>query len=195
MSNADRAKWEGRYAAGDTPDRGYPTEVLARWLPDLPRGRALDLACGMGRNAIALARAGFDVDALDISASALARGRERAEADGLNINWVEQDLDSGALPHDDYAVVVVARFLSRAAVPWILDAMRDDGVVVYETHLLTSREVDGPKSRDFRVRPNELLHLFWPLRVLHYRERIETDLEGRLMALAELVACKGDGGL
>ena len=195
MSNADRVKWDRRYAAGETPARDYPTELLAQWLPELPRGRGLDLACGMGRNAIAMAAAGFDVDALDISPSALAKGRGRANELGLTVNWVEQDLDSGGLPHDDYVLIVVARFMARNAVPWILESLAEGGFLVYETHFLTDRDVAGPTSRDFRVRPNELLRQFAPLRVLHYAERIAADREGRRMALAELVACNGDGGL
>ena len=43
------------------------------------------------------------------------------------------------------------------------------------------------------MRPNELLRLFGELRVLHYEENIRPDRDGALMAIAELVACKGDG--
>ena len=49
-------------------------------------GRALDLATGTGRHALRLAEAGFEVDALDISAVALGMARERAAARGLRVN-------------------------------------------------------------------------------------------------------------
>jgi SAM-dependent methyltransferase len=200
MSDADRDKWDRRYTVGDVPKRSYPGELLAAWLPRLGAGqgkRALDLACGGGRNALHLAQAGYEVDAVDISPAALARGRESAAAldEELTIHWLEQDLDTGPLPHSDYAVIVVSRFHSRNSVPWILDALADNGYLIYETHFLTRQPVDGPKSIDFRVRPNELLRLFSPLRVLHYAERIRPEPEGRRMAIAELVACNGDGGM
>lgn len=206
MSDAERVKWEQRYTAGDTPQRDYPTELLERWVTRLAtesgtagapgtRRRALDLACGVGRNALFLAEAGYAVDAVDISAAALAKGRAAAGARGLDVNWVQVDLDEGPLPHDDYALIVVARFMARKAVPWILDSLAANGYLIYETHFLTEQPVGGPRSRYFRVRPNELLRLFAPLRVVHYAEHIRADREGSRMALAELVACNGDGDL
>ena len=79
--------------------------------------------------------------------------------------------------------------------PWLIDALADDGYLIYETHFLTDRAVGGPRSRDFRVRPNELLRCFSELRIMHYHESIRADQDGSEMAIAEMVACKGDGAL
>ena len=68
----------------------------------LPRGRALDLACGTGRNALHLAAEGYQVDAMDISAVALERGAARAAELGVAVNWINADLDDAVLVPDRY---------------------------------------------------------------------------------------------
>ena len=194
MSNADRERWNVRYASGEYAARTHPSALLAAWFDRLPRGRALDVACGTGRNAIHLAGNGYAVDAMDISAVALARARERAEAAGVAVHWIETDLDRAAIARDAYDVIVVARFLDRPLIPRLVDALRPGGHVVYDHHYITPADVDGPRSRRFRARPNELLERFSALRVLFYEEGIVADPDGRRMALARLVACKGSPG-
>ena len=93
MSAAERDKWDARYRDGAYSDRTHPTALLREWLPRLSRGRALDVACGAGRNALYLAANGFDVTALDISSVALERGRAAAQERSLDIEWLCADLD------------------------------------------------------------------------------------------------------
>ncbi len=194
MSDADKNKWERRYAEGGYLTRTHPTQMLDEWLARLPRGRALDLACGAGRNALHLALAGFEVDAMDISSVALERARGQAQELGVDINWINVDLDDAELCPERYDLVVVARYVNRALTGALVNCIRDGGYLLYEQHLRTHREVDGPRSRDFRLAPNELLEMFAALRVLYYREELATDPDGRTMALAQLVACKGSPG-
>ena len=194
MSDADRDRWNARYAAGEYAARAYPSPLLAAWLGRLPRGRALDVACGLGRNAIHLAANGYTVDAMDISAVALATARERAEAAGVAVHWIEADLDRPDITRDAYDVIVVARFLDRPLIPRLVDALRPGGHIVYDHHYITPIDVGGPSSRRFRARPNELLERFRALRVLSFEEGIVDDPDGSRMALARLVACKGSPG-
>jgi tellurite methyltransferase len=194
MSDADKDKWERRYAEGSYTARTHPTRLLAEWLPRLPPGRALDLACGAGRNALHLALAGYRVDAMDISSVALERGRGKAAELGVEVNWINVDLDNVEIVPESYDVVVVARYVNRRLTDVLTRSLRDGGHLVYEQHFLTERDVDGPRSRSFRLRPNELLEMFRALRVLYYREDLLTDPDGRTMALAQLVACKGSPG-
>ena len=194
MSDADRDRWNARYAAGEYAARAYPSPLLAAWLGRLPRGRALDVACGLGRNAIHLAANGYTVDAMDISAVALATARERAEAAGVAVHWIEADLDRPDIARDAYDVIVVARFLDRPLIPRLVDALRPGGHIVYDHHYITPIDVGGPSSRRFRARPNELLERFRALRVLSFEEGIVDDPDGSRMALARLVACKGSPG-
>jgi tellurite methyltransferase len=194
MSETDRQRWDERYASGEYVGRTWPSALLERWMPRLPRGRALDVACGAGRNALFLAGQGYTVDAVDVSEVALERGRETAKERGLAVSFIQADLDAAPLPADRYQVIVVARFLDRRLCPRLAEALAEGGHLVYEQHLQTEATVDGPRSREFRLRPQELLHLFWPLRVLHYEESLDEDREGRRMALASLVACRGNPG-
>jgi len=194
MSDADRDKWERRYAERSDTARTHPTPLLEEWLARLPRGRALDMACGAGRNALHLAAAGYRVDAMDISSVALQRGAARAAELGVEVNWINVDLDSAELIPDSYDLVVVARYVNRVLTNALTASLRDGGHLVFEQHFLTQQEVDGPRSESFRLRPNELLEMFRGLRVLYYREALTTDRDGRTMALAQLVACKGSPG-
>ena len=194
MSDADRERWNARYASGEYAARTHPSPLLAAWIDRLPRGRALDVACGLGRNAIHLAANGFAVDAMDISGVALAKARERAEAAGVAVHWIETDLDGADIARDAYEVIVVARFLDRPLIPRLVDALRPGGHVVYDHHYITPVDVAGPSSPRFRARPNELLERFRALRILSWEEGIVTDPDGRRMALARLVACKGSPG-
>ena len=197
MSEADRQKWQRRYAAGEYAQRTHPTRMLEEWLHALPRpegARALDLACGAGRNALYLAAQGYQVDAMDISSVALERGAAAAADMGLHINWIEVDLDAAALAPRRYDLVVASRYVNRALSADVAAALRDGGHLLYEQHLRTSRDVGGPGSAQFRVAPNELLEMFPDLRVLYYREAIIDDPDGASMALAQMIACKGSPG-
>ena len=194
MSDADRERWNAKYAAGEYAERTHPSALLAAWTGRLPRGRALDVACGLGRNAIHLAANGYAVDAIDISGVALARARERAGAAGVEVDWVEMDLERPDIARDAYDVIVVARFLDRPLIPRLIDALRSGGHLVYDHHLITPASVGGPKGHRFRARPNELLERFRALRALSYEEGIVADPDGSRMALARLVACRGSPG-
>ena len=105
----------------------HPSPLLAAWTDRLPRGRALDVACGLGRNAIHLAANGYAVDAMDISGVALAKARERASAAGVEVNWIEADLEQPDIARGAYDVIVVARFLDRPLIPRLIDALRPGG--------------------------------------------------------------------
>ena len=194
MSEADRAKWQRRYGERSYTARTHPTALLEEWLARLPGGQALDLACGTGRNALYLAAAGYRVDAMDIATAALHRGARRAAELGVEVNWIDVDLDSVALAPDNYDVVVVARYVNRGLSDALLDSLRDGGFLLYEQHFHSEQQVDGPRSPSFRLQPNELLEMFRALRVLYYREDLMADADGRTMALAQLVACKGSPG-
>jgi SAM-dependent methyltransferase len=94
MSASDR-NWDERYLRGDTPwDSGRPSAELVRTLTEwnLPRGRALELGCGTGTNAIYLAQCGFEVAAVDCAAPALAQARAKAAAAGVTVEWIQADV-------------------------------------------------------------------------------------------------------
>src|SRR5713226_5088868 len=94
MNHEERAKWEARHR-DSTPGMAEP--ALIEMLPLIPRGLALDIAAGTGRNAIALAHAGFRVVAADFSLTAMLILSNNASAANLPITPAVADLES-ALP-------------------------------------------------------------------------------------------------
>ena len=196
MSEDERAKWDDRYATGDYVPRTRPSPFLLDWLGRIPVGRALDVATGTGRHALALAEAGFSVDAVDISAVAIDRARAEAQRRGLDVHWTVADLDTDPLPGAGYDLVTVLRYRNPDLWPRLVRALAPDGWILVEHHLRTSlADVVGPGDDRFRLAPGELLEVLGVLRVVHYTEVVEpADRgEGRYV-LARAVACAGDPG-
>jgi SAM-dependent methyltransferase len=98
MANVDR-DWDERYRTGATPwDSQLPSRELLRLLEtnQPPGRRVLELGCGTGTNAVALAQRGDDVTAVDYSPTALAAARHKAAAAGVAITWIEADVQNFA---------------------------------------------------------------------------------------------------
>jgi SAM-dependent methyltransferase len=190
VSAAEREKWDARYRDGAYEDRTHPSALLAEWLPRLPRGRAFDVACGAGRNALYLAANGFAVTALDISAVALERGRRDAAERGLDVEWLCADLDESlpsGLPDGGFDLIVWVRYVHRALLPHLVARLNVGGTLLCEQHLTTEARVAGPTSPGFRLAPGELERAAASLSVLYYYEGRVVDPDGRSVALAQLV--------
>lgn len=195
MSEEERDTWDQRYADGSYFARTWPSPFLETLLPRLPSsGRALDVACGTGRNAFLLAEAGFDVEAVDVSSVALERGAAEAVSRGLDIEWRQADLDEIEFAPGRYDLIAVIRYRNESLWPKLVDALAADGWIVAEHHVKSHAPVEGPENPDFRLDPQELLRAFGALRVVHYEEILETDLDTHPYALERIAACKGDPG-
>ena len=194
MSETDRKKWDERYATGAYAARPWPTPLLSDWIDRLPRGRALDVACGAGRNSLFLAEHGYAVEGIDVSDVALDRARAAAAERRLDATFVQMDLEA-ELPTDRrYDLIVMVRYTHPVLVANLIELLADGGYLLCEEHLRTSREVIGPTNPAYRMDPNELLGLSAGLRVVYYHEGVIDDPDGRPAALAQLVGCRGSGG-
>lgn len=195
MSENERLSWEQRYQEGEYRPRTWPSPFLEEWIGRFPMGRALDVACGAGRNALRLAEAGFQVEAIDISTSAISMARAESERRGLDVVWEVADLDDADLGTSVYDVITMIRYVNRRLWPRLIAALNPNGWLLVEHHLQTTADVDGPSSPEFRLAPQELLGAFRTLRILNYQEVLEAAQPDRKgYALARLVACKGDPG-
>jgi SAM-dependent methyltransferase len=195
VSASERDKWDERYRAGAYEDRTHPTALLAGWLPHSsaarPRGRALDVACGAGRNALYLAAQGFTVDALDISQAALDRARGDAERRGLDVSWICGDLEHApddVLPSGPYDLIVWVRYVNPTLHAPLASRLAPGGYLLCEQHLVSSDEVAGPRNPAFRLQPEQLRAAAEGLEVVHYYEGIVRDPDDRAVALAQLIA-------
>lgn len=86
----DAEAWDERYAGTELVWSATPNLFVAAECADLPPGRAVDLAAGEGRNALWLARQGWQVTAVDFSRTGLDKGR--AVAGDLPIEWERADV-------------------------------------------------------------------------------------------------------
>jgi SAM-dependent methyltransferase len=146
---------------------------LEELLPALPRGRALDLACGSGRDAVVLALAGFTVDAWDRDADAVARAGALARRHGVALATRAVDLEAvppPALPAAAYALVTCFRYLHRPLFPAMAAALAPGGHLVVETYREGQQRFGKPKRPRFLLRPGELRSAFPVLEVLQYAE-------------------------
>lgn len=110
--------WEDRYAGSDRMWSGRVNATMADVVADLPPGRALDLGCGEGGDAVWLAEQGWQVTALDVSPTAVARGADGAASRGVGdrITWIADDLATWST--EDTFDLVTASFLhSTVALP------------------------------------------------------------------------------
>ena len=200
MSDEERQTWEERYATGGYKSRQWPSELLESWVHRMPRGTALDLPCGAGRNALYLAESGFRVDAIDVSQSALDIGEAEADRRGVQVRWHQADLDTEDPPSVSYDLIVSCFYVNRTLIPRLKTWVTRNGFVVFEQHLATDLQVQGPHKNSWRMAPGELLELFSDFRIVYYEEGVfarpnddggESD---KANALARLVACKGSPG-
>jgi len=190
VAELEQEKWNKRYAAGAYAGREHPTRLLEDWLPRLGRGRALDVACGAGRNACFLATHGFTTDAVDISEIALARAADTARRRGLQIDWVQADLEARPLPFEDrvYDLIIVVRYVNTALYSALTRLLAPGGFLLAEQHLRTESDVVGPRNPDFRLAPGALRKLVSGLHIVFEHEGLIEDPDGRRAALTQIIA-------
>lgn len=155
---------------GGTQPSAFLCEIFDSDAWRIDPGRALDLACGKGRNAIYLAERGFQVVAMDISPVALAQGRELAEAKKLSIDWRQADLETIQLAPYAYDLIVNFNYLQRSLMRQIKQAVKLGGYIIFATYLIDQRSIGHPNNADYLLEHNELLECFRDFRVLFYRE-------------------------
>jgi SAM-dependent methyltransferase len=190
MSKQDRDKWNQRYSE-DSYRKNNPVTLLSDWLPAIPVGRALDVACGAGRNAILLAQNGFEVDAIDISRAGLDQARQTAEKQGLGVNWIEHDLDETYPFADNYHLIAVMWYVDLELIRKLCKCLAPGGYLVCEEHLVSEQDVIGPTSENFRVAPGALRAAVAGLEILLYEESVTPIPEGGQVASTRVVATRG----
>jgi SAM-dependent methyltransferase len=143
MTDEARQFWEDLYGERERRWSGKVNAPLAQRVADLPPGRALDLGCGEGGDALWLAGRGWTVTAVDISATALARGRAEAERLGLVVDWRRQDL-AQALPTGPYDLVSAQFLQSPVTLPRVEVLRRGAGEVARGGVLLVVGHASAP---------------------------------------------------
>lgn len=159
-----REHWNKRYAAEDLVWGAEPDRFLEAELAGLPpRGRALDLACGEGRNAIWLASRGWRVTAIDFSAVAIERARKLAAAQGAAVEFLCDDVAEREPERGAFALVVILYLqIPRAELRGTLTraraALAPGGELLMVGHALPNltRGVGGPQDPEVLWEPDAL---------------------------------------
>jgi SAM-dependent methyltransferase len=159
MMSETAKKWDRKYAESDPKQPVRPAWVLQQHLKKLPlKGRALDLACGLGGNARLMAQCGLTVDAWDISDVALTHLNNWAAVHRLPIHCTISDFDQMLFPYQQYDVITLSRYLNRSLWPQIAQALKPGGKVFVQT-FLGPMQANGPQNPDFYLTPGELVKL------------------------------------
>ena len=184
----DKMFWDRKYEMEAYIFGKEPVGFLREHIDLLPRGKALDVAMGEGRNAVFLAKNGFNVDGCDISEIAVKKALDLAKENNVKIHAFVADLETYKLPKDTYDVIACFYYLQRGLVPQMKEALKPGGMIIYETYTIENRErgFEGPKNKDYLLKPNELLDLFKDLKIIYYRELVLNNKK----AIASLIAKK-----
>ncbi|MBX7491345.1 class I SAM-dependent methyltransferase [Helicobacter turcicus] len=184
----DALKWDIRHRENPIPTR--PLELLKTHIAKARVGKALDIACGMGRNSKFMRDCGFCVDSVDVSSYAISSLQGEK---GINAQCV--DLDTFKIPPCSYDLICKSYFLERRLFPYMIEGLKKDGILVFETFVQSNVELHNAFARDSAhlLRKNELLRAFLDLEVLFYEEAlIVRSKDSGLALVARLVAQKSD---
>ncbi|UWX96713.1 class I SAM-dependent methyltransferase [Arthrobacter zhaoxinii] len=147
--------WDRRYAGSDGLWSGQPNAVLVSETRGLPPGRALDVGCGEGADALWLAQQGWDVTALDVSGVALARAARQAKLRSVQVNWVHAGLVEADLSPASFALVsaqypVLLRTDGNEAERALLRAVAPGGILLWVHHPPPTAEEAAARGIDLR---------------------------------------------
>jgi tellurite methyltransferase len=170
-------KWDEKYRADPTPYL-RPIAFVTEAIEELPPGRALDVACGPGRHAIALARRGWDVDAVDSSAVACEIARSSGVA-GLHVFEADLEIGEFQIAPSAYDLIVVCCYLQRDLIPAIRAGIRPGGHVLMVIPMVDDRAGVCTMNRRFLLEGGELRAFFADWTIVHYREGIPSDARRR----------------
>ena len=169
MTVKTQDKWDQRYH--NCTDPGDPCWVLDNYRHLLPsHGSALDLACGLGANALLMAQSGLQTHAWDISQTALQKLSMFARQRQLSINTVQRDVERHPPEQHSFDVIVVSQFLYRPIMSALVAALKPHGLLFYQTFHEKKTCQQGPSRSEFLLKRNELLKLLSPLELVFYRE-------------------------
>ena len=159
-----REDWDRRYSEPDLLWSATPNRFLVHEAGGLPPGRALDLACGEGRNALWLAARGWSVTGVDFSSVAIAKARKRARKERLDVELVCADLLDYEPERDTHALVLLLYLQLPAAERKLVlgraaQALEPGGTLLLVGHDLTNLTdgVGGPSDPSVLYTPDDIV--------------------------------------
>jgi tellurite methyltransferase len=180
-------EWDARHRDSAQNSPAEPASIVSEWLPLLPHGPTLDLACGTGRHTLLLAGQGLPVMAVDWSGTALDilenRARKAklrasredaahlADSQTRGIRLIQANLQEILLPVASFSLILCLQYLLRSLFPQMARALCPGGVLLFETFTCAQLNyAGGPRNPAYLLEPGELRTAFPGLHVLFYRE-------------------------
>jgi tellurite methyltransferase len=169
-------KWDERFKSEGFVLGTDPSPYLVKNMEFIksltPGKKALDIACGEGRNSIFLARQGFIVTGLDISEAGLQKAGKWMERERLEIDFRISNLEEYEFS-EMYDLIINFNFLLRDLIPKAVAALNPKGVMVFDT-LLDSPFVPTTHKKEFLLQPGELHSIFsdFPGTIFCHEERL-----------------------
>lgn len=164
----DKDRWDQKYDTEAYIFGKEPVPFLTQNIHLLPRGRALDIAMGEGRNGVYLATQGYEVVGLDISPKGLAKAHQLAEHLNVKIETRVVDLENHRLEKNAYDVILLMYYMQRDLWPQLNQALKPGGMAVIETYNL-----DHLKHARFNpkwlLQTNELVNAFKDMKIIRYQ--------------------------
>jgi tellurite methyltransferase len=184
---ANAIEWDARHRESAQNLPAEPASIVSEWLPLLPHGAALDLACGTGRHALMLAGRGQFVNAVDWSGAALDILESRAHKAKLHVSradntsgtgprtygirLIQANLEDIRLPDTMFSLILCLQYLQRSLFQQMVAALRPGGVLVFETFTRAQLSYSGgPRNPAHLLESGELRTAFPGLHTLFYRE-------------------------
>jgi tellurite methyltransferase len=184
--------WDERYRSGDRAREDTdspPNPLLVQTAIQMPPGRALDLACGTGRNALWLAEHGWTVAAVDGAPSAIEILQRRVSERGLSVDAVVADLEAGhgraeySIQVSSWDLIVMCFYLQTSLFEPAKRGVKPGGIVLAIVHIAEP----GQEPTKHQLRPGELAKYFNGWEILHLREGTPNDPAHKRIS-AEIVA-------
>ncbi len=170
----DKDRWDKKYGTEVYIFGKKPVPFLTQNIHLLPKGRALDIAMGEGRNGVYLATQGFEVVGLDISEKGLAKAHQLAKQNGVAIETRVVDLENHHLQKNAYDVILLMYYMQRDLWPQIKGALKPGGMAIIETY-----NVDHLKYQKFNpkwlLKSNELVEAFKDMKIIRYQAYEDSD--------------------
>ncbi len=184
-SGVGAAEWDARYSESDVAMwSGRANGRLVAEVDGLSPGRALDVGCGEGADAIWLARSGWEVTAIDVSSVALHRARDAAERAEVSIEWVCGDglsvpLRAGSFDLVSIQYPALPAAAGDPAVRALLATLRSGGILLAVYHDIDEAHLEHMKARG--VDPADYVNVNDLLRVARDDFTIERhEIEARI---------------
>lgn len=194
MSLQDKEKWDNKYLIKSQLLKPRDaSDNLKDYLTHCTGTKALDLACGAGRNSIYLAKHGFKVDSLDIASVALEALQTEAKKQNLssNINTILVDLDRYEIKDKIYDIIVMTNFLDRSVLKRAKDALKINGILFVETYMISDDNEKRKSDLNNLLKSQELKQILdSSFEILHYDEFKNEDYEIYEMKKQVIVARK-----